>query len=1685
MNRIKRVLSMVLVCVMMIALAPVVSPTQVSAAATGTTALFNGNATYLLQERFSSGWDLEANGGASNAALSGWDVDYRGGSVTSGGKATLTDKSGFEKTSISHQLMKHTGDNLVLESAFSFDTYVDGGFSYKVSGEGKTALDLSVVGGQKYNSQSKQYENESYIYVNGTKTSVQCVKGTVYEIKAIFKTSSKSVDVYINGELVAEDAKYVESATSIDNITIGTTEEEYATVKINYVYIYVNYTVNESFMDTYVTDWDIADGNVDIAPGSPYTADPYGFRLNAGAGDADSNESLKTPVNIDLPLDSTSELTWVQPGVSLSVANNIGGRNNVIEATGVINHNDNTVGVILDGNNFTFKEGDVLTYSVDYYSSSTTTVQMWLRRHGGGTITDSLQPFTAFYHTMSSSANTWKTLTKTVKYEDFGGTANEATWADAGKYALYIRGDVTTCYLDNFKVTVTREVDTSAPVSGVLRKSFDELSGTNSFTWYMLVPSTGADGFNAYFGGANFTTKNGKFYLNGQEAYTYRTNVWYKVELRTNGQTADLLINDVEKKTGVSAVGKLNQITLENTSSSAIILDDINVHKTFSKSDYTDYPTVDEVADNGDWDVGMVVYPMWREGIHYGWDAISPYEERTPYQGYYTGGSYEVSDWDNKWMLEHGIDHAIFPFVNPKEDEQAKFSVRGEAMIDGYLTSQYKDQLDFAIMLSNPLNSNLSTGSSYVTNTVPYIVERFFSNPSYKVIKNRLPVYMYNMSGFAELLNGESQLNTVLTALNNEAINLGYEGIMFMADISSSTEKYVDSFKSTYNPAYTICKWRYSWSSDKPGNMIAGIANDYSSGSDHVASIPMGFDNTPWKSNYIGMMNADQISSICASVAPGSDDLKTVVFTCWDEWGEGHFFSPSNYQGFGYMNAIRKNFTSLGEKTNETRPSDASVKRMSVLYPEGRQALKTRDDRKVYTTSDLNALTSLNSGGKSLSTTRGTTGNCSRSGNSYSSGYTYTINVTSDTSTSATVTYSSGMPSIDVKNVTAIKVNGYAENAASLVVYLNMKQNTNDEAEFPTALRFEGYGDGTTTAQDFILLPTNPEAFKTMVNNEEVSESNRTLNKIRVNPTDKTANGSKFRINSIEFFTGEFPSTHVYLNNEETHMVSEPVTENGVTYIPAYQFLLNAGCYVEWDKATKTLTAEKDGKRVYFTDGIDTDEIEGEDDELLLNADPYYKEGNIYIAYNDILRPFGYDADISEGSVYYYDKTWNKSYDDTDAKWDFEIDGNSDGWSTSSSVNSLITIKDGMLHIRSNTSDPVITKSGVSVAKADYKYMVLKAKKTDAATKGLVRLYHGSNLPSGSGVCYHYTLEPSDEIQTLVFELEKDYDTSRSSYSELGDTITNIRIDPMDTGVTTGSFYIDSLEFTNTDPRPAPEPVYSMKAYTWGDNLLQITGNSYWSYSNMTSNGEGWAYNGKHPPLVEDDVYNNVIELKPSGSNAEGLTQITWLNNGTNIRTGELFESDNILKISFWHKGQGDAKAIRIENRTGNKRDGEEYQVNVTKDEWKYFECYISADEVKEYSSDRRSIALRAIRPSSGTGSVHLRDLQICVLDTTQEVSMFTQNGVAIKFMKDGALVEEGDAYIAGYKGNEMTGMVKNSNPATVTAQNSINSSTGKGTEITATSGFHYFTPKAGTTTLKCFLWTEELEAICDPFVME
>ena len=656
-----------------------------------------------------------------------------------------------------------------------------------------------------------------------------------------------------------------------------------------------------------------------------------------------------------------------------------------------------------------------------------------------------------------------------------------------------------------------------------LTKTFENTNSKITVSWTMLMPEI-QNGFYARLANdartiATIYTDGGKLLANGQLAEnSLISNLWYTVsaELDTDAGTYDLKLNTRTVLEDIplyaSEIPTKISFTKQNGGTiGEMLIDDIEVVPTFEK--YADYPTAPVKAESDGVDTAMVMYPMWREGMHYGWDTISPYaDERKPVMGYYTEGQREVSDWQNKWLIEHGIDYAIYPFVRPSEykvneslvGEPIKSPVRGEDLMDGYMNSYYKDDIDFAIMLSQFSTDKYKDADDFVEHAVPYIKEYFFKNPSYKVINNKLPVFNYSIGNTSNALGGYQGIQKIADALNNAAKDLGYDGIIYCADAATGTGH---TTVSNINRDY-VRIWNYTKNIGSVGALKVHVDGEYNHSASYIPSISVGFDDTPWRDSSSEMMSAEDVKELCQYVEDHAkfkaESEKMVVFTCWNEYGEGHFFSPSTKEGFGYLNAIRDVFTSSGEKANEETPSADSIARMEVLYPNGRGALKLLND-KEYSNSDIasrEVLYRYNFTSDSASDGWYTNLNCTVS---YSnSGVTGTTR-----NTNPWIQCELGDTGVNLEDVEALKIKVYQKGANNMQVFYHttdfdngLNSDVEEYGEFFTTELISG-----TEEYDEYILHFNPQGKK--------MTGNISMIRLRFGDNIHTSGGKKF---GVEYF---------------------------------------------------------------------------------------------------------------------------------------------------------------------------------------------------------------------------------------------------------------------------------------------------------------------------------------------------------------------------------------------------------------------------------------------------------------------------------------------------------------------------------------------------------------------------------------
>ena len=204
--------------------------------ATMDTSVFEGAPDYILKDAFTNVTNVEKLG-----LPSGWDVDERGGSMTGteNTKFQIVDTSTSNRISMSRDLLPHKSGKITFETAFEMMGKAETGYSYTLFGEEKIILKVMTeadkIAVQLPDGKTKQVS--TYL------------PDKIIRIKAIIDIDAKTYDLIVDGKNVGK-FNFVDSASQIDRILISTSDENKATVWIRYVYLYLNYIVNENFMTT-------------------------------------------------------------------------------------------------------------------------------------------------------------------------------------------------------------------------------------------------------------------------------------------------------------------------------------------------------------------------------------------------------------------------------------------------------------------------------------------------------------------------------------------------------------------------------------------------------------------------------------------------------------------------------------------------------------------------------------------------------------------------------------------------------------------------------------------------------------------------------------------------------------------------------------------------------------------------------------------------------------------------------------------------------------------------------------------------------------------------------------------------------------------------------------------------------------------------------------------------------------------------------------------------------------------------------------------------------------------------------------------------------------------------------------------------------------------------------------------
>jgi hypothetical protein len=361
---------------------------------------------------------------------------------------------------------------------------------------------------------------------------------------------------------------------------------------------------------------------------------------------------------------------------------------------------------------------------------------------------------------------------------------------------------------------------------------------------------------------------------------------------------------------------------------------------------FADYvPQPDPVS--SDYIIACHYYPGWtkkEKNIHNGFDHLWDYPERTPLIGYYEESLPEVTDWEIKWAVEHGINCFIYCWYRKKENvgkPVTRADLRlGHAIHEGLFSARYQNMMKFAIMWEGHNWGVAKDRDDLLQNLLPFWFENYFTKPNYLVIENQPVLFVYDYAD--HIFDGFG--NTVyfrdcLEDCREIAKKYGFDGIKFCAEYRYEGEERLLFQKDCgYDHSFAYC-WH---TKEKNPTDEAAIENQMNLMEKHIAFDPyfslltcsVGWDPRPWAELFHmtdvtswkltpknWKLLLQKVKELADHMPQNSFGKKFILLDNWNEWCEGHYISPHLSGGFQYLQAVREEFTKLDNLPDYRLPS--------------------------------------------------------------------------------------------------------------------------------------------------------------------------------------------------------------------------------------------------------------------------------------------------------------------------------------------------------------------------------------------------------------------------------------------------------------------------------------------------------------------------------------------------------------------------------------------------------------------------------------------------------------------------------------------------------------------------------------------------------------------------------------------
>ncbi len=350
-----------------------------------------------------------------------------------------------------------------------------------------------------------------------------------------------------------------------------------------------------------------------------------------------------------------------------------------------------------------------------------------------------------------------------------------------------------------------------------------------------------------------------------------------------------------------------------------------------------------QVASTGKYLVGAQRCDLWRKDGVWGLYKDNKFPERQPVIGWYKEGEPDVTDWEIKYALEHGISYFMHCWYRKEGNAGQTLITEYDHVMKSYKTCRFGNQMKFLINWVNSDKRGVSGFDDLMNNVFPELL-KYFKESNYLKIDNKPLLGIYGPSAFISELGGEAKAKAAIQAMNQKCIEAGFAGIMVWGQFcwgastsinqpfKDSGMEYIYSYhvptfgqvlssNTTYTSSEIFEGHKTYW---KNQAQFAALPN--------IVTVSMGWNSAPWgymTSKKTWRLTPDEYQSVLQEAKKTMDTYpqdkphsKMLLLDNWNEYGEGHYIFPTRQYAFGYLDAIRSVFATSPVTHSDYIPED-------------------------------------------------------------------------------------------------------------------------------------------------------------------------------------------------------------------------------------------------------------------------------------------------------------------------------------------------------------------------------------------------------------------------------------------------------------------------------------------------------------------------------------------------------------------------------------------------------------------------------------------------------------------------------------------------------------------------------------------------------------------------------------------